>query len=90
MSVDHGFQPGGTEVSIRGQVLVMLGELNGTLASMDARMTAHDERLTKVLEDHEKRLKAGETFRARVKGACGAFVALGGAGATAWWKSHGF
>ncbi len=80
-------------VSTQDRLLVMVGELVGTVKQMDDRMVEHDERLTKVIDDHEGRLKTGETFRARVKGACGAVgtvVALCGAGATAWWNTHGF
>ena len=77
-------------VSVRGQLLVMVGELKGTVDQIDGRMIDHDDRVTKILEDHEKRLKCGEKFRNRLKGAVGTVIALGGTGAATWWKANGF
>ena len=74
--------------SIRDQLLVLVGELKGTVDQIDERMADHDERVTKILEDHENRIKTNETFRARVKGAAGAIVTLVGGGLAALWRVH--
>ena len=72
----------------RRQLLLMVGELKGTVDQIAERMDDHDARVTKLLENHETRLKQGETFRARIKGVGGTVVALGGA-AVAWWRANG-
>ena len=76
-------------LTVRGQLLLRMGELMGTVDQIAERMDDHDVRVTKLLENHEGRIKSGETFRARIKGAGGALAALGGA-SLAWWRANGF
>jgi molybdopterin biosynthesis enzyme MoaB len=68
----------------------MVGELVGTVHQLDERMVAHDARMNKIIEDHETRIKANETFRTRVKATCATVISIGGTGLGAWWKAHGF
>jgi molybdopterin biosynthesis enzyme MoaB len=46
--------------------------------------------MNKIIEDHETRIKANETFRTRVKATCATVISIGGTGLGAWWKAHGF
>ena len=70
------------------EILVMVGELKGVCAGIADAQEKQDGRITKILEDHENRIKMNETFRARVKGACGAAVTLVGGALAAIWKVH--
>ena len=76
------------DLPIREQILVMVGELSGVCSGIADAQAQQEARVTKILEDHENRIKTNETFRARVKGACGAVVTLVGGSLAAIWKIH--
>ncbi len=72
----------------RARLLLAVGRLEGVCEGIATVQASQEDRVTKILEDHEDRLKMNETFRARVKGACGAVVTLVGGSLAAIWKYH--